>query len=73
MLGRHVNWEEIALACGLEQISAELRRVGQYGFDAISRWLADTRGRRSVACGSWRLTWKLRSRDVEGYAIRTCS
>ncbi len=42
MLGRHVNWEEISLACGLEQISAELRRVGQYGFDAISRWFAET-------------------------------
>lgn len=42
VLGRHVNWEEISLACGLEQVSAELRRVGQYGFDAILRWLAET-------------------------------
>lgn len=42
MLGRHVNWEEIPLACGCAQTSAELRRVAQYGFDAISRWLAET-------------------------------
>ena len=42
MLGRHVNWEEISLACGVEQISAELRRVGQYDLDAISRCLAQT-------------------------------
>ncbi|NSZ66093.1 hypothetical protein G6L16_024240 (plasmid) [Agrobacterium tumefaciens] len=42
MLGRHVNWEEISLACGCAQTSAELRRVAQYGFDAISRWLAET-------------------------------
>ena len=41
MLGRHVNWEEISLACGLEQTSAEFRRVAQYGFDAISRWLTE--------------------------------
>ncbi|MBD8694474.1 hypothetical protein IFT56_23125 [Rhizobium sp. CFBP 13717] len=42
MLGRHVNWEEISLASGLGQTSAALRRVAQYGFDAISRWLAET-------------------------------
>jgi hypothetical protein len=28
VLGRHVNWEEISLACDLGQTSAELRKVG---------------------------------------------
>lgn len=53
MLGRHVNWEEIACACGLEQTSAELRRVAQYGFDAISRWLTEpgSRHRTTSATG----------------------
>ena len=51
MLGRHVNWEEISFACGCGQASAELRRIAQYGFDAISRWLAETgpgRGKPSI-------------------------
>lgn len=51
MLGRHVNWEEISFACSCGQASAELRRIAQYGFDAISRWLAETgpgRGKPSI-------------------------
>jgi hypothetical protein len=42
MLGRHVNWDEISLASGLEQTSTELRRIAQDGVEAISRWLAES-------------------------------
>ena len=37
------------------ETSAELRRIAQYGFDAISRWLADTgpsHRRPSITCNS---------------------
>ncbi|MGL4094431.1 hypothetical protein [Agrobacterium cavarae] len=39
IMGRHVDWVEVTRECGLGQTSAKLRRVAQYGFDAISRWL----------------------------------
>lgn len=42
MMGKHVDWIEVTRECGLEQTSAKLRRVAQYGFDAISRWLDDS-------------------------------
>lgn len=68
MLGRHVNWEEILLACGLEQITAEIRRVGQYSFDAISRWLAET-GRSHRRLSAPRKAVKTRSR-VKGLSSK---
>ncbi len=42
MMSKHVDWIEVTRECGLEQPSAKLRRVAQYGFDAISRWLDDS-------------------------------
>lgn len=71
MFGRHVNWEEISLACGLEQISAELRRVGQYGFDPISRWLAET-GRSHKRPSAARKGAETRSR-VKGLSSKQAS
>jgi hypothetical protein len=35
-----VDWQEIATLCGLDaEMSAELKRTAQPGFDAILRWL----------------------------------
>lgn len=64
MPGRHVNWEKISLASGLEQTSTELRRIAQYDFDAISGWLAETgpsRGKPSINSRGERrrLAWNL--------------
>ncbi|SCX34223.1 hypothetical protein [Agrobacterium rosae] len=56
MLGRHVNWEEISCACGLEQTSAELRRVAQYGFDSISRWLTEPGSRHGTTSATGKAT-----------------
>ncbi|MGV1872685.1 hypothetical protein [Agrobacterium rosae] len=56
MLGRHVNWEEISCACGLEQTSAELRRVAQYDFDSISRWLTEPGSRHGTTSATGKAT-----------------
>ncbi len=48
MMGRHVDWIEVTRECGLSQTSAKLRRVAQYGFDAISRWLDESTADRST-------------------------
>ncbi|NTC82089.1 hypothetical protein [Agrobacterium tumefaciens] len=43
MFGRRVDWSEISVICGLGRTSEKLRRVAQYGFDAIVRWLDQSR------------------------------
>lgn len=43
MFGRHVDWSEVSVICGLGRTSEKLRRVAQYGFDAIVRWLDQSR------------------------------
>lgn len=70
-LGRHVNWEEISCSCGLEQTSGQFRRVAQYGFDAISRWLAET-GRVHTRPSATRRAAKTRSR-AKGLSIEKAS
>ncbi len=70
MLGRHVNWEEISLACGFEQTSVEFRRVAQYGFDAISRWLTEPGSRRRTPLATGKST-KTRSRAISLSSRRT--
>lgn len=42
MSGRHVDWSEVSVICGLGRTSDKLRRVAQYGFDAIVRWLSQS-------------------------------
>ncbi|MQB22583.1 hypothetical protein DXT90_18320 [Agrobacterium tumefaciens] len=39
MSGKHVDWSEVSVTCRLGRTSEKLRRVAQYGFDAIVRWL----------------------------------
>lgn len=42
MSGRHVDWSEVSVVCGLGHTSEKLRRVAHYGFDAIVRWLSQS-------------------------------
>lgn len=46
-----LDWQEIALACDLtNELTADVKRTAQHGFDAISRWLAANKA--TVATGA---------------------
>lgn len=43
MRNGRTDWTEVAASCGLDaELSPEVKRAAQHGFDAISRWLATT-------------------------------
>lgn len=45
MRGNAVDWSEISIACNIPvQITGKQKRIGQFGFDAVIRWVKDNGG-----------------------------
>jgi len=43
MRGNAVDWSEISIACNLaSQLTTKHKRIGQFGFDAVIRWVNDS-------------------------------